>query len=949
MSNDFIHIKGARVHNLKNIDLKIPRNKLIVFTGLSGSGKSSLAFDTIYAEGQRRYLESLSSYARQFLGELKKPEVDEITGLSPAIAIQQKTVSHNPRSTVGTVTEIYDYLRLLYARIGKAHCPNCGRPLQKQSIDEIVQNVLSIFPEGSRIYIFAPLVFEKKGEYKKELSRLRTKGFLRVEIDGELISLEDDISLDKNVRHTIKLLVDRMKLNEENIYRLTDAIEIALKEANGLVEVRNINDGKSELFSEKLSCPICGLNLPEITPKLFSFNSPYGACPKCSGLGFTMEFDPSLMIDEELSIREGAIIPYRGSDTYTFQMIRTVVEHYGGSVDVPFKKLPSKVKNVILYGTNEKIKRRYKFENGIYEVSKPFEGVVNNIARRYRETQSEDVKRWIENNFVVNRVCSECNGKRLKKEALAVKVGGLDIAQFTQLTVKDAYEFLKSLTLSEKEQKISSEILKEIKRRLKFLIDVGLDYLTLSRNASTLSGGESQRIRLATQIGSKLVGVLYVLDEPTIGLHQRDNARLINTLKELRDLGNTVIVVEHDRQVIENADHIVDIGPGGGVNGGRVVYSGDVKTLIDSPRNSLTGMYLKGIKRIPLNKNRRKGNGKFLTIKGVRHNNLKNITVKFPLGMLICVTGVSGSGKSSLITETLYPALRNHFYKTHLPVGKFRKIDGLENIDKVIAIDQSPIGRTPRSNPATYTKVFDYIRDLFAMTPEAKARGYKKGRFSFNVKGGRCEACQGQGIIKIEMHFLPDVYVECDVCKGKRYNKETLEIKYKDKNIADVLDMTVDEALEFFKNISSIRNILKLLRDVGLGYIKLGQPATTLSGGEAQRIKLTSELRKVATGNTLYILDEPTTGLHFEDVKKLLEVLNRLVDKGNTVIIIEHNLDVIKNSDYIVDLGPEGGDNGGEIVVCGTPEEVASCERSYTGKYLKEILEEELDLSLKGE
>jgi len=949
MSNDFIHIKGARVHNLKNIDLKIPRNKLIVFTGLSGSGKSSLAFDTIYAEGQRRYLESLSSYARQFLGELKKPEVDEITGLSPAIAIQQKTVSHNPRSTVGTVTEIYDYLRLLYARIGKAHCPNCGRPLQKQSIDEIVQNVLSIFPEGSRIYIFAPLVFEKKGEYKKELSRLRTKGFLRVEIDGELISLEDDISLDKNVRHTIKLLVDRMKLNEENIYRLTDAIEIALKEANGLVEVRNINDGKSELFSEKLSCPICGLNLPEITPKLFSFNSPYGACPKCSGLGFTMEFDPSLMIDEELSIREGAIIPYRGSDTYTFQMIRTVVEHYGGSVDVPFKKLPSKVKNVILYGTNEKIKRRYKFENGIYEVSKPFEGVVNNIARRYRETQSEDVKRWIENNFVVNRVCSECNGKRLKKEALAVKVGGLDIAQFTQLTVKDAYEFLKSLTLSEKEQKISSEILKEIKRRLKFLIDVGLDYLTLSRNASTLSGGESQRIRLATQIGSKLVGVLYVLDEPTIGLHQRDNARLINTLKELRDLGNTVIVVEHDRQVIENADHIVDIGPGGGVNGGRVVYSGDVKTLIDSPRNSLTGMYLKGIKRIPLNKNRRKGNGKFLTIKGVRHNNLKNITVKFPLGMLICVTGVSGSGKSSLITETLYPALRNHFYKTHLPVGKFRKIDGLENIDKVIAIDQSPIGRTPRSNPATYTKVFDYIRDLFAMTPEAKARGYKKGRFSFNVKGGRCEACQGQGIIKIEMHFLPDVYVECDVCKGKRYNKETLEIKYKDKNIADVLDMTVDEALEFFKNISSIRNILKLLRDVGLGYIKLGQPATTLSGGEAQRIKLTSELRKVATGNTLYILDEPTTGLHFEDVKKLLEVLNRLVDKGNTVIIIEHNLDVIKNSDYIIDLGPEGGDNGGEIVVCGTPEEVASCERSYTGKYLKEILEEELDLSLKGE
>lgn len=948
-NDDFIHVKGARVHNLKNISLKIPRNKLVVFTGISGSGKSSLAFDTIYAEGQRRYLESLSSYARQFLGELKKPEVDEITGLSPAIAIQQKTVSHNPRSTVGTVTEIYDYLRLLYARIGKAHCPNCGRPLEKQSIDEIVQRVFSGFSEGSRIYVLSPLVFEKKGEYRKELSRLREKGFLRVEIDGELLSLEDNISLDKNVRHTIKLLVDRMRLNKENVYRLTDAIEIALKESDGLVEIRDMDEGKSELFSEKLSCPICGINLPEITPKLFSFNSPYGACPRCSGLGYTMEFDPSLMIDEELSIRQGAIIPYRGSDNYTFRMIKTIVEHYGGSIDVPFKELPPRVKKVILYGTNEKIKRRYEFENGVYEISKPFEGVVNNIARRYKETQSEDVKLWIENNFVVNRVCSECNGKRLRKEALAVKIGGLDISQLTQLTIKDTYEFLESLVLDEKEKKIASEILKEIKRRLKFLIDVGLDYLTLSRSASTLSGGESQRIRLATQIGSKLVGVLYVLDEPTIGLHQRDNTRLINTLKELRDLGNTVIVVEHDRQVIENADHIVDIGPGGGVNGGEVVYSGDVKTLLNNPRNSLTGLYLKGIKKIPLNKNRRKGNGKFLTIRGVKHNNLKNITVKFPLGTLICVTGVSGSGKSSLITETLYPALKNHFYKTHLPVGNFKKMEGLENIDKVIAIDQSPIGRTPRSNPATYTKVFDHIRDLFAMIPEAKARGYKKGRFSFNVKGGRCEACQGQGIIKIEMHFLPDVYVECDVCRGKRYNKETLEIKYKGKNIADVLDMTVDEALKFFENINSIRRILKLLQDVGLGYIKLGQPATTLSGGEAQRIKLTSELRKVATGNTLYILDEPTTGLHFEDVKKLLEVLNRLVDKGNTVIVIEHNLDVIKNSDYIIDLGPEGGDNGGEIVICGTPEEVANCEESYTGKYLKGVLEEEMYFSAKGE
>jgi len=919
---------------------------LIVITGLSGSGKSSLAFDTIYAEGQRRYLESLSSYARQFLGELEKPDVDEITGLSPAIAIQQKTVSHNPRSTVGTVTEIYDYLRLLYARIGRPHCPNCGRPLQKQSLDEIVQNVFSNFSEDSRIYVFAPIVFEKKGEFKRELSTLKSKGFIRVEIDGELYSLEEDeIALDKNVRHTIKLLVDRMKLTKENIYRLSDAIEIALNEADGLVEIREHESGKSELFSEKLSCPVCGVNIPEITPKLFSFNSPYGACPKCSGLGFTLEFSPELMIDEELSIREGAIIPYRGSDTYTFQMIKTIVEHYGGSVDVPFKDLPKKVKNVILYGTHEKIKRRYEFENGSYEVSKPFEGVVNNIIRRYRETQSEDVKRWIENNFIVTKTCTECNGRRLKKEALAIKVGDLNISQLTQLTVKDAYKFLESLKLTEKEEKIVSEVLKEIKRRLKFLIDVGLDYLTLARSAATLSGGESQRIRLATQIGSKLVGVLYVLDEPTIGLHQRDNTRLINTLKELRDLGNTVIVVEHDKQVIENADHIVDIGPGGGVNGGEVVYSGDVKTLINDPRNSLTGMYLKGIKKIPLKEKRRKGNGKFLTIKGVRHNNLKNVTVKFPLGTFICITGVSGSGKSSLITETLYPALRNYFYRSHMPVGEYDKIEGLENIDKVIAIDQSPIGRTPRSNPATYTKVFDHIRDLFAMTPEAKARGYKKGRFSFNVKGGRCEACQGQGTIKIEMHFLPDVYVECDVCKGKRYNKETLEVKYKGKNIADVLEMTVDEALEFFKNINPIRNILKLLQDVGLGYIKLGQPATTLSGGEAQRIKLTSELRKVATGNTLYILDEPTTGLHFEDVKKLLDVLERLVEKGNTVVVIEHNLDVIKNADYIIDLGPEGGEAGGEVVVCGTPEEVANCDRSHTGRYLKEVLEQEHDFS----
>ncbi|HDM70382.1 MAG TPA: excinuclease ABC subunit UvrA [Thermotogales bacterium] len=935
--NGYIRIKGARVHNLKNIDLEIPRNKFIVFTGISGSGKSSLAFDTIYAEGQRRYLESISSYARQFLGELKKPDVDDIEGLSPAIAIQQRTISHNPRSTVGTVTEIYDHLRLLYAHIGKPHCPVCGRPLRKQSLDEIVNGIYELFEEGTRIMVMAPIANEKKGEFKKELKELRDKGYLRVEIDGEILSLEDEINLNKNVRHTIKLVIDRLRLKDENRRRIADDVELALKEGNGFVEIVDMDTKRRELFSEKLACPICNVSLPEITPKLFSFNSPYGACPKCHGLGFTMEFDPSLMVNEELSIDEGAIIPYRG-DSYMMNLIRTVVEHYGGSTFVPFKDLPKRIKDIVLYGTKEKIRRRYVFENGVYETAKPFEGVVNNIKRRYRETQSEDVREWIEKNFIVYRECSECKGRRLRREALAVRIGGLNISEFTDMTIKQAYEFLENLQLTEKERKIAGEILGEIKKRLKFLIDLGLDYLTLSRKVGTLSGGEAQRIRLATQIGSKLVGVLYVLDEPTIGLHQRDNARLIRTLKELRDLGNTIIVVEHDRQVIENADHIVDMGPGGGVNGGRIVYNGDVKKLIENPKNSLTGQYLAGIKEIPIKRKRRKGNGKFLRIYGVSHNNLKNIDVEFPLGTLICITGVSGSGKSSLILETLYPALRNMVHGTRMRVGKFRKIEGVENIDKVIAIDQSPIGRTPRSNPATYTKVFDDIRELFAMTPEARARGYKKGRFSFNLRGGRCEACEGQGVIKIEMNFLPDVYIECDVCKGKRYNSETLEIEYKGKNIADVLDMTVDEALEFFKNIPKIRRTLQLLHDVGLGYIKLGQPAPTLSGGEAQRIKLASELRKVATGKTIYFLDEPTTGLHFEDVKKLLDVLERLVDRGNTVIIIEHNMDIIKNADYIIDLGPEGGDQGGYVVAVGTPEEIAKVEKSHTGRFLKEIL-----------
>lgn len=918
---NFIRIKGARVHNLKNIDVEIPKNTITVITGLSGSGKSSLAMDTIYAEGQRRYLESLSAYARQFLGELKKPDVDSIEGLSPAIAIDQKSASHNPRSTVGTTTEIYDHLRVLFAKIGEPHCPSCGRPVEKKSVDEIVKDIFSKFSISSRIYILAPIAIDKKGTFKKELQALASKGFVRVEIDGQTFRIEEVGELDKNKRHTIKLVIDRLVLSENEKHRITDDIEIAFRESNGFVEIKNVDTNEGLLFSEHMMCPVCGIGLPEINPKLFSFNNPYGACTNCHGLGYNLQIDPSLVVNENLSIEEGALLPF-GESEYYLAIVSKIVKLFGASTQVPFKELPPVVQDALLYGYAD------------------FEGAVNYVERRYEQTASQDVKEWIEKNFIVQKICPVCNGKRLKPEALAVTIKGLNIIDVTNLTIERAYEFFEDLqnSLSEKEGKIVGDLLMEIRKRLQFMLDVGLGYLTLSRPVNTLSGGEAQRIRLATQIGSGLTGVTYVLDEPTIGLHQRDNVRLINTLKKLKDLGNTVIVVEHDEEIIKNADYIVDLGPYGGDRGGKVVFSGTVKQLVENPNGSLTGQYLSGARKIEYPIVRRKGNGKYLTVVGARHNNLKNITVKFPLGTFICVTGVSGSGKSSLVVDTLYPALMNAIYKTKLPVGEYDRIEGLENVDKVIAIDQSPIGRTPRSNPATYTKVFDDIRELFAMTPEAKARGYSKSRFSFNLKGGRCEACQGHGLVKIEMLFLPDVYVECDVCKGRRYNEETLQVRYRGKNIHEVLEMSVEEALEFFKNVPTIQRTLSLLNEVGLGYIKLGQPATTLSGGEAQRIKLASELRKIATGKTIYILDEPTVGLHFEDVKKLIGVLHKLVDKGNTVIVIEHNLDVVKNADYVIDLGPEGGDNGGFLVACGTPEEVAKVETSHTGRFLREVL-----------
>ncbi len=909
-------MKGAKVHNLKNVNVEIPRNTLTVITGLSGSGKSSLAFDTIYAEGQRRYLESLSSYARQFLGEFKRPDVQEIEGLSPVIAIDQKSVSHNPRSTVGTVTEIYDYLRLLYARVGIPHCTQCGRPLEKQSIDEIVDKIEKHYKPAKRIAILAPLIVEKKGEYKNLFDYLKRRGFLRVIVDGEERLLEEEISIKKQTRHTIKLVVDRLKVKEENHQRLVESIEIALSEANGLVEVMDYETKEVEFFSEKLACPVCGISFPDISPKLFSFNSPYGACPVCSGLGYTTEIGEEFVINPKKSIFNGGIIPYKSGKSFVLFSIKKLIVKMGSNPDLPFGKLPQKIQDAILHG------------------GPGFKGLIPHLKDRYEKTDSQEVREWIERNFLVHKVCKACGGKRLRKEALAVTFLGKNIAEVSDMTVEKAYEFFERAKLEEQKMKIASEILSEIKRRLKFLLEVGLGYLTLSRNVSTLSGGESQRIRLATQLGSKLVGVTYILDEPTIGLHYRDNAKLIKMLENLRDLGNTVIVVEHDEQVIRSADHVVEIGPGAGENGGKVLYSGTVKGLEKS--GTLTGKYLSGRMKVSIPTVRREAKG-HLILKGAKHNNLKNLNVDIPLGTLVCVTGVSGSGKSSLIMETLYPLLMNHIYNSHMPCGKHESIEGLKNIDKVISIDQSPIGRTPRSNPATYTKAFDHVRKLFSMTEEARIRGYTPSRFSFNVKGGRCEACAGQGVIKVEMNFMPDVYVECNVCNGKRYNKETLEVKYHGKNISEVLDMSVDEAMEFFKDNPKILSPLKALHDVGLGYIRLGQPATTLSGGEAQRVKLSAELRKVSTGKTLYILDEPTTGLHFHDVKKLIDVLQRLVDKGNTVLIIEHNLDVIKSADHIIDLGPEGGENGGYIVCSGTPEKIAKCPNSYTGMALKNV------------
>ncbi|SHH31374.1 excinuclease ABC subunit UvrA [Thermosipho atlanticus] len=918
----YIIVKGAKVHNLKNITVKIPKNKITVITGMSGSGKSSLALDTIYVEGQRRYLESLSSYARQFIGELKKPDVESIEGLSPSIAINQKSVSHNPRSTIGTVTEIYDYLRVLFSQIGTPYCYKCGRTLESKSIDEIIDDIFENF-RGKRIYIEAPIATEKKGTFKEVFEKFLEKGYLRVEIDGEVFRLEEVPNLNKNVRHNINLIVDRLTLIDEKEirHRVFDSVELSLKEGNGFVLIKDIEKNNEKIYSEKMMCPVCGISMPEITPKLFSFNSPYGACPRCHGLGFTLEVDEKKVIDYDKPVLEAIKIGHKENGWIPRRIVR-ILNTYGGDFNSPFKDLPEETQEAILYGTSF------------------FDGLVEILRQRYDEYTSEDSRQWLVDKFFVEKECHECHGQRLRKEALSVKINGINIMDFTNLPISKELEFIKNLkmTLSQKKLKIVKELLDELEKRLQFLNEVGLGYLTLSRNVKTLSGGEAQRIRLATQIGSGLTGVTYVLDEPTVGLHQSDNERLIKTLKRLRDLGNTVIVVEHDEDVIRNADYIVDIGPAAGINGGKIIYQGPISKIDEVLSTSITAQYLKGIKKIEIPKFRRKGNGKYLVLKGARHNNLKNLDVSFPLGTFICITGVSGSGKSSLIIDTLFPALMNKLHKSNMSEGEYDTIEGTEYIDKVIAIDQSPIGRTPRSNPATYTKVFDEIRKLFAMTPEARARGYTPGRFSFNVKGGRCEHCQGQGIIKVEMLFLPDVYVECEVCKGKRYNSETLEVTYKNKNISDILKMTVDEALEFFYNIPSIKSTLQVLSDVGLGYIKLGQPATTLSGGEAQRVKLASELKKRSTGNTVYILDEPTVGLHFEDVKKLIDVLNRLVDKGNTVIVIEHNLDIIKTADYIIDLGPVGGEDGGYIVAKGTPEEIANSRNSITGKYLKKIL-----------
>ncbi len=941
MKKNSIVVRGAREHNLKNISVEMPRDQLVVITGVSGSGKSSLAFDTLYAEGQRRYVESLSSYARQFLGLMEKPDVDLIEGLSPAVAIQQKAGSRNPRSTVGTTTEIYDYLRLLFARVGSPHCVNCGRPISRQTVQQIVDRVFS-FPVGSKLHILAPLISSRKGEYKKIFDQVRKDGFVRVRVDGQLKELDDDINLEKNKKHDIEVVIDRLVLKPEIKKRLADSLETALKQGDGIVKILMGSGSKEteQLFSEHFACVYCGISVEEPAPRNFSFNNPHGACPACTGMGYKMEADQSLVIDQEKSIEEGAVDPYSTPKAVYYQnLLEGVCQHFKVSQTIPFKKIPEKVQKAILYGTEEEIE--FKIRKGSYQQKfwGPFEGVIPNLERRFHETDSEYIREEIEK-YLISKPCRACKGTRLKPESLAVTIGDINIIDVTKFSVKKGLEFFDKLKLNEKSLAVAGQILKEIKNRLLFLKNVGLDYLTLDRMTASLSGGEAQRIHLATQIGSALVGVLYILDEPSIGLHQRDNVRLLNTLNHLRDIGNTVIVVEHDEDTIEAADYIIDMGLGAGVAGGEVVAAGSLDQIL-SNRISLTGQYLSGKLFIPAKMKIEKKFEKYLILEGATKNNLKNLSVKLPLGCFLAVTGVSGSGKSTLVMETLYPALLHKLYGLRVKPEGYGAIEGVENIDKIIEIDQSPIGRTPRSNTATYTGIFTHVRDLFARLPDAKARGYKEGRFSFNVKGGRCEACEGDGVIKIEMHFLPDVYVPCEVCKGKRYNRETLEIRYKEKNIAEILDLSVDEGLKFFSVIPKIHKVMETLRDVGLGYIKLGQPATTLSGGEAQRVKLSTELGKRSTGKTVYILDEPTTGLHFADVDHLIKVLKRLVDAGNTVIVIEHNLDVIKTADYILDLGPEGGEEGGQIVASGSVQEIIDSPKSYTGKFLADKIKKD--------
>ena len=939
---DHIFIKGARENNLKNIDVTIPRDKLVVLTGLSGSGKSSLAFETLYAEGQRRYVESLSSYARMFLGQMEKPDVDYIEGLSPAISIDQKTTSKNPRSTVGTVTEIYDYLRLLWARVGTPHCPICGKEIKQQTVDQIIDQVMAL-PEATRIQVLSPVIRGKKGEHAKVFEDARKSGYVRCRVDGSLYELTEEIKLDKNKKHSIEIVVDRLVIREDIGRRLTDSVETASGLSGGIVIINIVGEDRDILFSQNYACEDCGVSIEELTPRMFSFNNPYGACPTCMGLGSQLKVDPDLVIpNKSLSILEGAITAsgwnHIKSDGISRMYFEALSKKYHFKLTDPVEKLTPEVLDIILYGTKgEKLTIHYDQPRGKGVLYQPFEGIVNNLERRYRETQSDAMKREIEE-CMSESPCPDCGGRRLKKESLAVTVGGISIHDFCQKSVDEALAFLDTITLTDTQMMIANQILKEIRARLGFLKSVGLSYLTLSRQAGTLSGGESQRIRLATQIGSSLMGVLYILDEPSIGLHQRDNDLLLSTLKHLRDLGNTLIVVEHDEDTMRAADYIVDIGPGAGVHGGHVVACGTAEDIMNTP-GSITGDYLAGRKKVPVPASRRPGNGKKLIVRGASENNLKHIDVEFPLGTFIAVTGVSGSGKSSLVNEILYKRLGAELNRTKARPGKHDGMEGIRHLDKVIAIDQSPIGRTPRSNPATYTGLFNDIRELFASTQDAKSRGYNAGRFSFNVRGGRCEACSGDGLLKIEMHFLPDIYVPCEVCKGKRYNRETLEVRYKGKNIHEVLEMTVEEALPFFENLPKLKNKLQTLMDVGLGYVKLGQPSTTLSGGEAQRVKLATELSKQSTGSTIYILDEPTTGLHTADVHQLVEVLQRFVDKGNTVVVIEHNLDVIKTADYLIDLGPEGGDQGGTLVCCGTPEQVAQCPESYTGRYLKKVLE----------